>query len=292
MMRKVSLPYELLLAVFEELFSRQNEDQSLPWSVKSNIRLIHFRTVGVVCKAWLDPARAIFWTEVSLSPFSLSAFIEALRSPTGKPSRIRRVHLFAFPSGKAYNMMPAAPATASIIDHVFIAMRSLPTKLDTFTISCPEFDDYGDPDELGHILYDAVWRAVYQYPHRINVRQFAIIPRPDGRDITPFLQHFHNIRHLHLSITHNDNGFTFTSILLDIQLQSLVIFVDFHNQQTGEDESQLGYHIEAAERLRESIEPACFELQSLGLYYTVDLNKTRAYTLVCFRVFMTLATPL
>src|SRR6202790_4360202 len=61
-------------------------------------RLAWFRDLAAICKAWMDPIRAQFWTQVTLfTRLELIAFTRAVEGPYAKPGCIRRFY-FRFPS--------------------------------------------------------------------------------------------------------------------------------------------------------------------------------------------------
>ena len=282
------LPYELQLAVFDELLSDRVEN--CPWYLEhwsvphSGLRLWQFRTLASVCKAWLDPARSIFWKEIALPTCTLPRFVFELSRATAKPRCIRKLYVLAFaPSArlKVFNDFHP-PEVNSMVQDLSTILHSLPSTLHIFHVSCPKVNPDGFVDETGQKLYSAVTKALDLYDGSFAVVTLSVNPRPDARNIYSVIDHFRNISNLRLSISCHDDASTFASLVLETPLRSLAIDVDFLDVMI-DDDSPTGNYILAAEQLRVALKPSCLKLESHTLTFYSRTDRDPAIYLSVFR---------
>ncbi|KZP05332.1 hypothetical protein FIBSPDRAFT_967367 [Athelia psychrophila] len=223
-------------------------------------RLQMFRTLSLVCSAWLDPARTVFWAEVTLFAVGdLVAFARAVQQPASKPACIRRLH-FRLPlsidqksvQAEEELMLEAKEAKA----HFPAALRLLPAHLEEFYVDC----DNHYPAR-NHVLYHCLSLACRDPAWTIAIPRLYIGPRPSLLFDT--LAHFRfarSVRALELSLTSRDDCQTFRSPLPHVQLESLALRLEF-------DGGLYRNHMpRATAAAAKALRGACARLRSLAVH--------------------------
>jgi hypothetical protein len=226
-------------------------------------RLSLFRDMGLVCKAWLDPARTVFWSKVTL--FALPEFIafaRAVNSSSGKPECIRQLYLQIAGDATNDDSTPAFAEVAQEVKRYFPdALRRLPAHLDELHINCQGND----------VLLHDVLQATHSDPSWvIDVNKLTIGARIDKRDIFPVFAFARNVHHLALVLDTSDTSDTFSSPCSFKQLRSLVIQLEFD----GDEDCDVLPDV--TNSVMRTLKPACEALQSLtlDLLRLDDVNPT------------------
>ena len=262
-MSSTSFPLEIYLTIIGEVFNSQDSFRPIShqtdrarYQALRTQRLAWSRSLAGVCRAWVNPARTLFWEEVTLfSVPELVAFARAVDDDSAKPACIRRLY-FRFPSARCYPAYPVGSPSISttVVDearrYFSLTLRRLPTHLNVLHIDC----DW----KLGHrALYDSLEDANRDPTWKIDVRALVIAWRPISYyDTFAYFTFARNIVHLELTITGHDDYDTFR--LQSLQLQSIVLQMQF-------DHGSRRYMPNAAGVLKRALRVACTNLQSLTL---------------------------
>lgn len=288
-----SFPVEIYLMIIYDIF---NSQKLICHTFQHSDRLLHqlqavrtqrlawFHTLACVCKAWADPARTAFWTEVTLfTAQEIIAFAREIRSNSAKPACIRRLS-FRLPSQPHHHPLPPdydimkEQAQRSLL----VILRRLPAHLDLFSVNCDE-RHYVSED----ILYDSLKVACMDG----NIPEIDItrldIDSPPGiqrYDIFRYFTFARNIVHLVLLVSCSDFQ-ECTNPIPPMQLESLVLHVDFAGGT--------GYRLMtiAAGCMARMLQPACTMLQFLTLNLRGYDDTSTNILITAINEFLSLGSP-
>ncbi|KAF7984374.1 hypothetical protein HWV62_15417 [Athelia sp. TMB] len=249
-------------------------------------RLQTFRTLSLVCSAWLDPTRTVFWAEVTLFKVGdLVAFAQAVQHHSSKPSCIRRLH-FRLPL--SIDQKSATRAEEELLleakeakAHFPAALRLLPAHLEELHVEC----DNHYPAR-NHVLYHCFSLACRDPTWTIDIPRLYIGPRPSLLFDT--LVHFRfarSVQALELSLTSRDDCQTFRSPLSHVQLESLALRMEF-------DGGMYRNHMpRAALAVSKALRRSCANLKCLSIYLlAVEEVESAALVQTMLHIFK-LASP-
>ncbi|KIM74632.1 hypothetical protein PILCRDRAFT_700495 [Piloderma croceum F 1598] len=162
-MSSALFPVEICLMIIGEVFHsqqvfypiRNHVDRPLHQARRTE-RLAWFRSIGGVCRAWLGPARTVFWEKVNLFTVpELVDFARAIDNDSAKPACIRRLY-FRFPDTRHTRHSPSNSINMrDEAQRCFpVALLCLPTHLDVLHVDCP-WNLYVHNETLYHCLKDA-----------------------------------------------------------------------------------------------------------------------------------------
>ena len=286
-----SFPVEISLMIIYDIFNSQklichtfqHSDRLLHQAVRTQ-RLAWFRTLACVCKAWADPARTAFWTEVTLfTAQEIIALARDIKSHSAKPACIRRLS-FRLPSQPHHHPLPPdydimkEEAQRSLL----VILRQLPAHLDFFSVNCDQ-RDYVSED----ILYDSLKAACTDG----NIPEIDItrldIDSPPGiqrYDIFRYFTFPRNIVHLVLLVDCSDFR-ECTNPIPPMQLESLVLHVDIAGGTWHR-----GMAI-AAGCMARMLQPACTMLQLLTLNLRGYDDTLTNILITAINEFLSLGSP-
>lgn len=249
-------------------------------------RLQIFRTLALVCSAWLDPARTVFWAEVTLFTIGdLVAFARAVQQPAAKPACIRSLH-FRLPL--SIDLKPAQADDALLREATAAkalfptALRRLPPHLDELHIDC----DSHHPAR-NHVLYHCLSLAARDPAWTIAVPRLHIGPRPSLLfDTLAHVRFARGVRALELALSSRDDAQTFKSALPPrVQLDALALRLEFDG---GAYRTHMARAAGAAAR---ALRGACAHLRSLAVHLLAAEDADAAALAQALRAVLALGGP-
>lgn len=259
------IPTETLLSILEEVFESADEEARHPvradrslelvdsdysdpdWSPPGRIQV--FQGLAIVCKAWTDLARTVFWHSIELkSLMGIVNFAKDLDKSTAKPNSIRSMNI-ALPPKVTHGDQSNPLDPALCVDSLLSLRSHLPRQMQlfklAFTRKCPHSD----------ALYNA-----WANSGEIRFKELEIWFRPDSRDVHLGFGMFRGMTSLHIKISTLDRKTTFVHPFVDTRLETLSIDVDCMAEPTD-------HIVDACEALANLLKPACSNLQHLTLRF-------------------------
>jgi hypothetical protein len=221
-----SLPAELILDITSQVLDERDHYHVSREKHKAARmeRLASFRRLARISKDWLDPARVVFWSTVSLFTIhELAAFAIAINGPTAKSGCIESLHI------RLPNYIRRDPSIPDF-DMTLKARRSLPSALLRLPahLRVLQVDSNRNWHEYHYVVYDCLEAAYRDQPSWvIDVDTLDIGSRQDRRDVFPMFAFVRNVRHLVLTVDPHDLERTFKSPCPFTQLQSLTLDMQF-----------------------------------------------------------------
>lgn len=260
-----SLPPEIALEIIHEAckiaaipVTPDPEEARVLTRNRRKQRLEQFRNLARVCRNWLDPARVVYWAEVTLVTLpEIIAFADALGGPSSKPTCIRSVSFFMLDYLQYAPMkMHTEEIVAKVLDVFPSILRALPKDLFRFEMDCISHGRL--PWTI--IIYDCLRSASQSEAGSItNVTSLIIGPRPDTRQFFDALSFARNVTHLALTISNLDDATTFSLPCPSWRLESF----DLNLTYKGGGLDSLARPI--AEAIQKTLAPACSNLKSLNI---------------------------
>jgi hypothetical protein len=256
-----SFPSELSLSIISEVINGP-EDEGKPSKATMARRLAAFRQYAAVCKAWLDPARTVFWKTVAIFSLSELASLARFASKEGsKPQCIQRLYLTlsgADRGSQSDDNEDDTPFELEVIQST--VERYLPTflhmlsgHLDMLEVDCKESD---------LVVLQALQNTHNEDPSWfINIEELKIGHRSSTRDVFSIFTFARNVQRLVLKATTIDMLDTWKSPCAFGQLKALDLTFVFEEDE-DEDEDEIS---EVAGALTHALKPACESLESFTL---------------------------
>jgi hypothetical protein len=197
--------------------------------------------------------RIIFWEEVTFFTITeLFAFAAAVNQPSAKPAVIRRLFFRFSPYrdpdySRSHEEMEVL--TSKVLDSFPAIVRCLPAHLDVLHVGHCIYHD---------ALYRNLWAVCQNKSWPVEVTKLVITSRPYTRDcVLKYFAFAHNIVHLELRVTCTDGTNVLDSSIPPMQLESLVLTMEFGGGTFYRCMAP------AARAIKSALLRACSKLQSL-----------------------------
>lgn len=215
-------------------------------------RLISFRNIARVCKAWLDPSRTVFWTDVAVGTWNLELLALSVEGPASKASCIQRLLLGPESSQRTDNIRKYLP----------VLLSRLPGRLKVVQIAQP--GQYYAPRVRS--AFEEIAIIMETKATGIHYTEKLVLPGMySDNEIAHALGSFRGISHLHLPLSALTQTSKYSDSLACLTLTSLYLDVDFsclygRNQAIQATSA-------AARNIASAMQPACKQLQHFAIFF-------------------------